>query len=72
MSAGAEEFDWDGLMRFGLGALGLAPQNFWDMTPREFDAAVKGRMGEFTGAMKMKRGDFADLAARFPDGAPSA
>jgi uncharacterized phage protein (TIGR02216 family) len=29
----------------GLGVLGLAPDVFWAMTPREFDAALRGRLG---------------------------
>ncbi len=63
-----EPFDWDFLMRFGLGALGLAPVDFWQMTPREFDAALKGRLGQFADAAPMDRVDLADLSLRFPDG----
>ena len=40
MSKPGEAFDWDLLMRFGLGALGLAPKDFWRMTPRELEAAM--------------------------------
>lgn len=61
------EFDWDFLMRFGLGALGLAPRDFWRMTPREFDAAAKGRAGVFREARPMSRRAFETLARRFPD-----
>ena len=32
-------------MSFGLGVLGLAPAVFWAMTPRELDAALRGRLG---------------------------
>ncbi|WP_340109109.1 phage tail assembly chaperone [Pikeienuella sp. HZG-20] len=60
-------FDWDLLMRFGLGALGLGPREFWAMTPREFDAAVKGRMGVFEDASPLDRSAFAELSSRFPD-----
>lgn len=60
-------FDWDLLMRFGLGALGLAPRDFWRMTPVEFDAAMKGRMGRFHDENAMTRGRLEALVARFPD-----
>lgn len=60
-------FDWDMLMRFGLGALGLGPREFWAMTPREFDAAVKGRLGVFDDARPINRAGFAALSAQFPD-----
>lgn len=66
---GGHEIDWDLLMRFGLGVLGLAPDEFWAMTPREFDAAVKGRMGLLHDRAPMTRAGLADLSARFPDGA---
>lgn len=61
-------FDWDMLMRFGLGALGLGPRDFWAMTPREFDAAVKGRLGLFHEERPMTGARLGELAARFPDG----
>ena len=60
-------FDWDMLMRFGLGALGLAPRDFWRMTPCEFDAAVKGSMGQFADAEPMSGARLRALAQRFPD-----
>lgn len=60
-------FDWDLLMRFGLGALGLGPREFWSMTPREFDAAMKGRLGLFEDRKPMDRGVLASLISRFPD-----
>ena len=67
MSTGDSEFDWDFLMRFGLGALGLAPRDFWRMTPREFDAAARGRMGDIENRAAMGPNEFTALAARFPD-----
>ncbi|MEM8754841.1 MAG: phage tail assembly chaperone [Pseudomonadota bacterium] len=67
MSGGDDAFDWDLLMRFGLGVLGLAPRDFWKMTPREFDAAMQGRLGRLKEAEPMGVADFAALAARFPD-----
>ena len=68
MSTEAETIDWDMLMRFGLGALGLAPREFWKMTPREFDAALKGRMGVFFDPAPMDMNTLAALSRRFPDG----
>ena len=60
-------FDWDLLMRFGLGALGIAPRDFWRMTPGEFDAAVKGRVGAFTDGAPMSSARLASLSERYPD-----
>lgn len=68
MSGEPQTIDWEMLMRFGLGALGLAPGEFWKMTPREFDAAMKGRIGRFTETEPMDRSALSALAARFPDG----
>ncbi|MEM7270531.1 MAG: rcc01693 family protein [Pseudomonadota bacterium] len=62
-----EGFDWEMLMRFGLGVMGLAPDQFWAMTPREFDAAVKGRLGQLGGAAPMSRAGFEALAEKYPD-----
>lgn len=42
MSAG-QPFPWQAAMRFGLGVLGLPPDAFWAMTPRELAAAMRGR-----------------------------
>lgn len=60
-------FDWELMLRFGLGVLGLSPGEFWAMTPREFDAAVKGRLGRFADAAPMNRARLAELAAAYPD-----
>lgn len=70
MSAEAHDppVDWDLLMRFGLGVLGLAPRDFWDMSPTEFSAAARGRAGNLTGAAaRLDRDELAALIARFPD-----
>lgn len=67
MSA-AQEFDWDFLMRLGLGALGLAPRDFWHMTPREFEAALKGRLGQFSDVRPLAREELGRLADRFLEG----
>lgn len=60
-------FQWDQLMRVGIGAFGLAADDFWAMTPREFTAAVKGRLGLFEDKTPMDFGAFSALSARFPD-----
>lgn len=70
MTAAGDEtpVDWDMMMRFGLGVLGLAPRDFWAMTPGEFTAAIQGRLG--IGANQndgIARSALTDLMDRFPD-----
>lgn len=62
-----DHVDWDLLMRFGLGVLGLAPRDFWDMTPAEFTAAAEGRMGKSAPSAPMDRVTLMDLVHRHPD-----
>ncbi|MEM7546682.1 MAG: phage tail assembly chaperone [Pseudomonadota bacterium] len=64
-----EGLNWSFMMRFAFGVLHLSPDQFWAMTPREFDAALKGHLGQFTDSGPMRATDLAALAARFPDGA---
>ena len=64
----AEPFDWECLMRFGLGVIGLGPTEFWKMTPREFEAAVKGRLGKLPAAAPFSRDRLDALLRQFPDG----
>jgi uncharacterized phage protein (TIGR02216 family) len=52
-------------MEIGLGRLGRSPQEFWNMTPKEFEAAVAGAIG-FASA-PLSRRDLEGLMARFPD-----
>ncbi len=52
-------------MAFGLGALRLAPRQFWAMTPRELAAAA--RAGGAGGPAPPSRGDMHALMARYPD-----
>jgi uncharacterized phage protein (TIGR02216 family) len=52
-------------MGFGLGALRLAPDAFWRMTPRELAAAMEGVFG--SPAAPIDLASFAALRARFPD-----
>jgi uncharacterized phage protein (TIGR02216 family) len=56
---------WPKLMRLGLGELRLAPDTFWALTPVELMLLT----GEGSCRAPISRGDFLDLAARFPDGA---
>ncbi|MBA4132090.1 MAG: phage tail assembly chaperone [Hyphomicrobium sp.] len=55
-------------MAAGLGVLGLAPTVFWTMTPREFDAALRGRLGGAREPAAPSRADLAALMRQFPDG----
>lgn len=55
-------------MALGLGVLGLAPPVFWALTPRELDAALRGRFGEavrYTSTPSQR--DLARLMQQFPD-----
>jgi uncharacterized phage protein (TIGR02216 family) len=53
-------------MAVGFGALGFAPQVFWSMTPKELEAALRGKFG---GASEgpPARADVTSLMRRFPD-----
>ena len=63
----SEQVDWPSLMRFGLGVLGLAPQDFWNMTPCELAAATEGRFGLAASVPPLDRAVLDDLVRRFPD-----
>lgn len=54
-------------MAVGLGGLGLAPDDFWRMTPRELAAAIEGRMGGAARERPMERSELARLMREFPD-----
>jgi uncharacterized phage protein (TIGR02216 family) len=54
-------------MTAGLGTLGLAPDEFWAMTPRELDAALRGALGPVAATPAMSRSDLTALMAAFPD-----
>lgn len=65
-----EPVDWPGLMRLGLGALRLAPEAFWSMTPGELRLALEGAgVLPVGGAPPMGRSRLAELMAAFPDAA---
>jgi uncharacterized phage protein (TIGR02216 family) len=53
-------------MAAGLGILRLAPRDFWAMTPRELDAALRGLLGPLP-ATPLLRSALADLMQRYPD-----
>lgn len=55
--------DWPGLMRAGLGALGLTPREFWGLTPAE----LKLMLGEPRAAPPLSRARLAELASAWPD-----
>jgi uncharacterized phage protein (TIGR02216 family) len=54
-------------MELGLGALGLAPQVFWSLTPRELQAALSGRFEQLFEGDAISRRDLHALMQRFPD-----
>lgn len=61
--------DWAGLMQAGLtraslGGLGLAPREFWDLTPAELALMLGIEPGRGGG---MSRAGLEALMARFPD-----
>jgi uncharacterized phage protein (TIGR02216 family) len=56
-------------MTAGLGMLRLAPEDFWSMTPRELDAALRGDFGVVATQPAMTRSDLAALMTAFPDAA---
>ncbi len=59
--------DWPGLMRAGIGRLGLMPAEFWDLTPIE----LRIMLGAEQAAPPLTRARLAELAAAFPDGVRS-
>ncbi|BAQ17994.1 phage tail assembly chaperone [Methyloceanibacter caenitepidi] len=55
-------------MEAGLGSLRLCPRDFWAMTPRELDAALRGAFGSRIAQAPPSRDDLAALMQRYPDG----
>lgn len=53
-------------MAFALGVVGLAPNVFWAMTPKELAAAIRGRVGP-AGLAHPTKADLDAMLARFPD-----
>ncbi|CFX31509.1 conserved protein of unknown function [Candidatus Filomicrobium marinum] len=54
-------------MAVGLGLLGLAPAELWAMTPREFEAALRGRLGRGSRLSALSREDLGHLMRAYPD-----
>jgi uncharacterized phage protein (TIGR02216 family) len=54
-------------MAAGLGLLRLRPADFWSMTPRELDAALRALLGPFHADGPLQRPALADLMSRYPD-----
>ena len=54
-------------MAFGLGVLQLAPDAFWQMTPRELAAAVRGVYGDVATIAPPDARALDELMAQFPD-----
>ena len=63
----AGTLDWDGLMRLGLGALRLPPDQFWAMTPLELCRALEGAGLRPVQGSALDRGALERLMAAFPD-----
>ena len=60
-------FPWADAMAFGLGTLRLSPAEFWAMTPRELQAAMRGVLGPDPRAEAPTRDELGSLMTRFPD-----
>jgi uncharacterized phage protein (TIGR02216 family) len=56
-------------MAAGLGLLRLRPADFWSMTPKELDAALRGVLGQ-AGGEPLSRTTFTQLMNRYPDKSP--
>lgn len=54
-------------MMAGLGTLRLAPSEFWAMSLRELDAALRGAFGLAVTVDALKRADLDALMAAHPD-----
>jgi uncharacterized phage protein (TIGR02216 family) len=55
-------------MAAGLGLLRLRPADFWSMTPKELDAALRGLLGSAHRDAPPPRSALAVMMARYPDG----
>jgi uncharacterized phage protein (TIGR02216 family) len=54
-------------MAAGLGLLRLRPADFWSMTPRELEAALRGLLGPAHANDPLRRAALAQLMTRYPD-----
>ena len=55
-------------MAAGLGLLRLRPADFWSMTPKELEAALRGLLGPSQADAPLPRSTLAHMMARYPDG----
>ena len=56
-------FDWPGLLRAGLGRLGLKPEEFWRLTPAE----LAMMLGDPAAVVPLTRARLGELARAWPD-----
>ncbi len=63
-----DQIDWAGLVRLGLGAMRLAPDVFWAMSPAELRLALEGA-GFLApdSQLPMDQNSLAQLMAAYPD-----
>ena len=55
--------DWPGLMRAGMGRLGLTPDHFWRLSPVE----LRIMLGAEAAVPPLTRARLEELAAAYPD-----
>jgi uncharacterized phage protein (TIGR02216 family) len=60
--------DWPGLMRAGIGRLGLTPEVFWRLSPAE----LRLMLGDEAAVPPLTRARLDELAAAFPDAGSGA
>ena len=62
---------WPQLMEIAFGVLGCAPEDFWQMTPPEWLAALNGWKRKYgmaeTPVQPIRRSDLEHLMALYPD-----
>jgi uncharacterized phage protein (TIGR02216 family) len=56
-------FDWPGLMRTGIGGIGLRPEEFWRLTPAELVLML----GDPAAAAPLDRVRLGELVRAWPD-----
>ncbi len=62
-----EWFPWAWAMQFGFGILKLASTDFWQMTPRELEAAMTAHYGDAASRTPLNRRKLKSLMERYPD-----
>jgi uncharacterized phage protein (TIGR02216 family) len=61
--SGQTRIDWPGLMRAGMGQLGLRPEQFWRLSPVE----LRIMLGAEATVPPLTRARLEELAAAYPD-----